>query len=100
MGRVNAFAPRIPAKLCDCCRFLFRRKALRETIFGFERLGVFSGLGACAAAMGPDLRKFRAEEQNLGGVINPRDEDHNRSRGTVCTADCSFSDVHADSELT
>ena len=47
----------------------------------------------------PGLRQFCAEEEDQGRVVDPRENDYQRSGGAVCRANVAHRKVEADSKL-
>jgi hypothetical protein len=54
---------------------------------------------ARAALHGVDLRELGAEEEDLGRVVDPKQEDDQRAGGAVGGADAAASQVVADQDL-
>src|SRR5262249_10621072 len=52
--------------------------------------------GARAVALGKDPREFGAQEEDLGGVVDPDHENHHRSGCSVCRPDAGFAEIEAD----
>src|ERR1044072_3116857 len=61
---------------------------------------LFDGLSAPATVRdGVGLRKFGAEQENLGRIVNPKQQYDETAGGTVARSDCAAADVPADQRL-
>src|SRR5690606_36494854 len=72
---------------------LFSRLLLLATL---DDLRERSRLNAGAVAPRPHLRELRAQEEDLGGDVDPHQDDHERTGGPVDGADRALTQVESD----